>query len=110
MALTNEQIVEVLKLRELGAIPVDDTRYTDEVLWALILENSGSVNLAASTIWRRKAAAYAELVDVSEGSSTRKLSQLHRQAIDMATSLGGEIDTMGPASSRHATVRPIERV
>jgi hypothetical protein len=38
----------------------------------------------ASVIWREKAASYADLVDVSESGSSRKLSDLRKGALEQA--------------------------
>jgi hypothetical protein len=68
-----------------------DPPYTDEYLSALI-DEQGSVELAAVTIWRIKAAQTAGFVDVTESGSSRKLSQLTDQALKMAGALSTNED------------------
>ncbi len=80
---TPEQVTE---LRRLINEPDNVEPWTDAVLGARIDAATGSLTTLAATIWSEKAAQYAGLVDVKEGSSDRKLSQLHRQALDMAAS------------------------
>jgi hypothetical protein len=82
--------------------------YTDEMLGARIDASTDELRVLAASIWREKAARYAGLVDVKEGSSDRKLSQLYKQALEMATSLSGGA-VVAAATRRPATTRPIER-
>lgn len=48
------------------------------------LIDASGVNTASAIIWRRKAAAYAKLVDVSEAGSSHAFSDLQGKAIKMA--------------------------
>lgn len=59
----------------------------------------------ASDLWRQKAASYAELVDVSESGSTRKLSDLRKNALEMA----GYYDNLVQASIIAVSSRPRTR-
>jgi hypothetical protein len=49
-----------------------------------ILGMHETMEAAAAAVWQQKAASYAELVDVSEGTSKRSLSALHKNALNMA--------------------------
>lgn len=67
----------------------DETTLTDPEVAALIAANSdedGTLNLdrAVAAAWRRKAASYARMMDVSESGSSRKMSDLHKNALAMA--------------------------
>jgi len=100
---TPEQIVE---LRLLIDEPTDES-YTDAVL-AVRIEEAPSVRTLASSIWREKAARYAGLVDIKEGNSDRKLSQLYSNALSMASSLA--LDDSGQVVRKRVTrTRAIER-
>ena len=55
--------------------------FEDDYIEALV--DSQGVNGASATIWRKKAASYAELVDVEEAGSSHKFSQLHKNALEM---------------------------
>lgn len=79
---------EVSALRLLIAEPDDSNGWTDEKLSGL-LDAGESANTVASGIWTSKAATYASLVDVSESGSSRKLSDMHRQALSMSDHFGG---------------------
>jgi len=72
---------EVQELRRLVAEPSEDT-YSDELLTE-ILDASTSMNHAALEVWTQKAAAYTRLVDISEGGSQRKNSDLLKNALLM---------------------------
>ncbi len=86
---------QVLALRELIAEPDDSNGWTDERLGRAI-DAAATVNAAASAVWYQKAAIFANLVDVSESGSTRKLSDLRKNAMEMAAHFGsadGAVDT-----------------
>ena len=98
--------LQIADLRALIDEP-DTTTYTDEVLAARIDAVDGDLYPLASTIWREKAARYAGMIDVQEGSSNRKMSQLYQNALSMASSLVISVTGSGP---RRARTRPIERM
>lgn len=74
---------DITKLRLLVAEP-DDTTYTDAVLVTRLDAAFGNENVVAYEIWTEKAAAAAQLVDVSEGGSSRKMGDIYEQALAMA--------------------------
>lgn len=86
----------------------DTTTYSDATLSTRIDAAKGDLYPLASQIWREKAARYAGLIDVQEGSSNRKMSQLYQNALSMASSL--VVDVTGASSRRKARTRPIERM
>lgn len=87
---------EIAAFRLLIGAPDNVDPYTDEVLSDRIDAAEGDLNGLASSIWREKAAHYSTLVDVSESGSSRKLSDLHKNALAMAASFGGQA---APAAS-----------
>jgi methyl coenzyme M reductase alpha subunit len=97
---------QVAQLRRYVDEPTEDT-YTDVVLSSRI-DTATSVEALASIIWLEKAAAYARLVDMQEGSSRRSLSQLQAAAMRMSTQFAGGSDTVVSSGSR-TTTRAIER-
>lgn len=84
------------------------TTYDDAALDAFILDAGGSLNIAAASIWNEKAAKYASLVDVKEGSSSRSMGDLYRQALDMASGFQKAADDT-KARTKRAGTRAIER-
>jgi hypothetical protein len=60
----------------------DQATWTDEML-SSIIDSSTSLNTAAVEVWDSKAAALATLVDISEGGSSRKNSDLVKNALLM---------------------------
>ena len=90
----------------------DANGYTDVVLGGLVDANGGSVNLASAVVWRRKAAKYADLVNVSEAGASRQMSDLFKHAQEMAAfyeGLGNE--TLDPTSPLgRAKVHVITRI
>jgi hypothetical protein len=55
--------------------------FSHAAVTALLARNTGDVRSATVEGWGIKAARYAAMVDVSDGSDTRQMSQLHRQAV-----------------------------
>lgn len=107
--LSAAMFATVRRLRPMIAEPTMET-YSDALLAAYLERNLSDVAVTAAQIWQEKAAAYAELVDVTEGSSSRKMSQLHTQALKQVSMYGGDL-TGGSSSSgaASATTRAIER-
>lgn len=69
---TPQEIVELrLEVQE----PNNVEPYTDDLLSSLI--DSYGVTEAAHKIWIQKRNAVADLVDITEGGSSRKMSQLY---------------------------------
>lgn len=107
----------VTRLREMTDA---GTEFDDSQLQATIDSNTDPVtgvidyDAAARHIWSIKAARYAALVDVSESGSSRKLSDLHKNALAMVkqytpSSEGGSGADAAPAPLRAAKTRAIER-
>lgn len=98
-------------LRELINEPVNAEPWTDEYLAGRIEGWEGTLEMLAGRLWTKKAAMYADLIDVKEGNSDRKLSQLHKQALTMAGSF--QVDESGDpitTTRRASRTRPIERM
>jgi phage portal protein BeeE len=74
---------DVDALHRAANIPANDTEYPDTFL-AILIDQQGSVSAAAAAVWRYKAAAMATMVDTTESGSSRKLSDLHKNALEMA--------------------------
>jgi hypothetical protein len=81
---------EIATLRRYVAEP-DETDWTDETLGAII-DASDSLNAAALEVWDSKAATLAALVDISEGGSSRKNSDLAKNALLMRGLFAKRID------------------
>jgi len=97
---TPEQVAEV---RENTAEP-DPENWGDDAI-SLLIDQEG-VNGASATIWRKKAASFAQLVDVEEAGSSHKFSQLSKSALEMVARYadlpndGGALDTGGRVKIR----------
>jgi len=74
----------IQELRDLIAEPDDTNGWTDERLGEILDARDEDVRASAGHVWTVKASTYASLVDVSESGSSRKLSDLHRNALVMA--------------------------
>jgi hypothetical protein len=99
---------DYLRLRRMTG-EVGSKTYADTDLDEFITTNGGDLNLAASEIWREKASAYADLVNMSEAGSSRSNSDLFAHAKQqeetyLAASSGGSVDSSG-----WSTTRPIVR-
>lgn len=97
---------EIADLRRMINEPTTAT-YSDDALGDII-DASANLSSAASSVWTEKAARYAGLVDVSEGSSRRSLGDLYEQALSMATH-HASIGAGSTGGSSRARTRAIER-
>lgn len=89
-------VAELARLRDMINEPDDTDGWTDERLNDILVYTAyanGSLNLrrAASTVWEAKAAGLAELVDVTEASSSRRNSQVFDHAQKMAAQYGDAV-------------------
>lgn len=79
---------------------IGTTTKTDDDLRALLAANYNDdgtydINTAAATVWEGKAASFANLVDVSESGSSRKMSGLYSNAVAMASYFRGKATDSG---------------
>lgn len=66
-----------------GDTDKSDTQLAEILATTMNDDNTFNLNRAAVTIWTAKAASYASLVDVTESGSSRKMSDLHKNALAM---------------------------
>lgn len=104
---TLEQVDQLRRYADYFATdPYDDTQ-----LSALI--DGSSVFRVAARLWDEKAASQTSLVDISESGSSRKMSDSHKNAINMAKYFRGLADAeeapTAEANTRHARTRAIVR-
>lgn len=99
---------EIAEVRYNTNQPLDEEPFTDDVVGALI--DAEGVNAASAIIWRRKAAAAADYVDVSEAGSSHKFGDLQDNYLDMAK-LFDAADAGSPEAEAEvrAKVKIIER-
>jgi hypothetical protein len=89
----------------------DGATYSDQML-SDRLDAAVSERRLASNIWLEKAAKYASLVDIQEGTSRRSLSQLQEHALLMAARYSGlaeDDEDPSPTTGKRTTTRAIER-
>lgn len=103
---TTEEITEVRRMTG----EVNGGTYTNEQIGAYI-DEAGDLNLAASRIWREKAADYAEVVDITEAGSSRKNSALYKNAMEQAAYYEGQgggdpTPVVGSYTTTRRIVRP----
>lgn len=100
---------DYLKLRRLTGETQDKSTYSDADLDLFLAEAASDMNLAAAAIWREKAAAYADLVDISEAGSSRKEGDLYNRALGQAAffeaAAAGTTTAVEGASTTRAIVR-----
>lgn len=104
---TTEEIAQLRSFIDDTATPQE---YDAGALSGYITAADGDVRKAASLVWTTRASRYAGLVDVTEGSSSRKNSQLYKQALDMAKVYGAEdVTTTEPTPSGRTRTHQIVR-
>lgn len=105
---TTEQIAFV---RDLVSEPDDSNGWTSTRIGQYI-DNSPSLRLAAGDIWGVKASAYSKMVDISESGSSRKESDLLKNALLLQKAMQDSeaaADTdpdAGPRPRTRAIIRP----
>lgn len=57
--------------------------FSDAQIDAMLIQHSGRVSAAAHEGWMMKAAAYADLITVTEGNASRQMSDLQDHAMKM---------------------------
>lgn len=65
-----------------------DTLFSSQKITDLLTDAGGDVEAAVAEGWRVKAALLADLVDTTEGTSKRAMSNLHKNALAMAQASG----------------------
>lgn len=78
---------------------------------AALQEADGDVDVAYAKLWRAKADEYASLVDMSEGSSRRQLSQLFKHAQEQLEYYDGRVAAAAEVAgtARRTRIRSIVR-
>jgi len=82
---------------------------TDDEILAAYAESESSFDGMMAILWRRIASRQAGLVDIQEGSSSRKLSQLYTQALAMAERYEASAAGLEPTGPRPGRTRRIVR-
>lgn len=100
-------VEQVAQLRLMVAEP-DETTYTDDML-SVLIDSYALTDLplveSAYSVWVQKAASYADLVDISEGGSSRKNGDLHKRALTMADLYKGQLDAATALGQRTRIAR-----
>lgn len=97
---------EIDRLRVLTNEDPEDSDFTDGDLALILAQNAGKQNRAAAAVWRVKAGQYADLVNISEGNSSRAWSGAYKQALEMAEKYDALADAEdGGSSSGTITAR-----
>lgn len=86
---------QILELRIMIAQPENAEPWTDAKLGALIDAKNGDLNAAAYSVWEGKAAQVAHLVDISEGGSSRKMSDMYKNFLAIRDTFAPEDGTSG---------------
>lgn len=95
--------------RNIGNTTLTDLEIATVIANTVDDQSTVDPNASIAIIWREKAASYAELVDVSESGSSRKMSDLHKNAIEMAKQYDGMKTVVEVDFSNRPRTRAIER-
>ena len=99
---------QIAQLRLMINQPDNVEPWTDANLALLIDSSDGDLQVAAGKAWRSKASTVAHLVDISEGGSSRKNSEIYKNYLAMANVYDPETEEPAAASGPSRT-RQIER-
>lgn len=100
---------QIAQLRLLIAEPNDAEPYTEAALSVRIDGNAGDLNRTSYGIWVEKAAARADLADISEGGSSRKQGDLYEQALKMADYFQGLVSEGTPGTTAGTRIASLRR-
>jgi hypothetical protein len=84
--------------------------YSDDMLETMYEGAGRSIAVLAEQVWTEKAASASSLVDVSEGQSSRKMSQIADSYLDMAKTWRDRAGVEGQSAMRSSGTRAIERM
>jgi hypothetical protein len=102
-------LADVRALRQYTNEEAEDSEFTDGQLQDILNSVNGDYNIAAAQVWRIKAGRYADLVNMTEGSSSRQWSNAHKQALEMTTHYEGISSDGGSSGGPVARIRKIVR-
>lgn len=97
---------QILELRRRIAQPDNAEPWTDEYLGSLI--DTYGMNIAAAESWEQKAAIVIDLVNISEGGSSRSNGQLHDHYLSQAKRFR-DTETAGDGTGRAPRTREAVR-
>lgn len=83
---------------------------TSQEFEQLIDLNDDNLNLAAAQVWEIRAGKYHGLVDISESGSSRKMSDMHKNALALAAMYRGKETTVEPEVPDSAGVTRTRRI
>lgn len=86
---------QIAELRIMINEPNNVAPWDDETLGMLIDAKSGDLKAAAYSVWEGKAAQVAHLVDISEGGSSRKMSDMYKNFLAIRDTFAPETGTVG---------------
>lgn len=99
---------EIMQMRRYIGDTVEPYTYNDEELGLMIDDAEGNVRKAASDFWYAKATSYSEMVDITEAGSSRKNSDLFKNAMQLAKQYD-DTDGVDPNAPAPSTTRRIVR-
>lgn len=99
---------EIALLRQKIQEPQNVDPYTDDFLSNLI--DQYGMDSAAGQVWEAKAASVAKLVDISEGGSQRKMSQVFTQYSTLADKFNSKSEAENPTEYTSPRSRKATRV
>ena len=96
-----------MQLRVLIGDTEEPRTFSDTEIDSMLTATAGDVRAAASGYWYAKAVGYSEMVDISEAGSSRKNSDLFKNAMSLAQQYDDSTGDAGIATT--STTRRIVR-
>lgn len=101
-------VEDIQEVKHLAYVPLEAFVVADEDLEVLV--DAKGINGSVAHLWTRYASSLAGLVDVSESGSSRKLGDLHKNALAIAKTYtdlsSGEVAVATSSPRTRAIVRP----
>jgi hypothetical protein len=100
---------EIMLLRRMIGDDVEPYQFSDDEIDAMLVETEGDFRKAASSFWYMKATRYSESVDITEAGSSRKNSDLFKNAMALAKQYddddGEVVEEVLPSTTRRIVRR-----
>jgi len=100
---------ERMQLRRMIGDATEPYTYTDEQIDAWLTETDGDARAAAASFWYNKSTEYSEMVDITEAGSSRKNSDLFKNALALAKQFDdtdeNPVETVTPSTTRRIVRR-----
>jgi hypothetical protein len=100
---------ERMQLRRMIGDSTEPYTFTDEEIDEMLTASDGDLRAAAATYWYGRSTEFSQMVDITEAGSTRKNSDLFKNALALAKQFDDDdevvVDETPPSTTRRIVRR-----